>query len=651
MPMTTPTRDLGFVKVAAAVPPLRVADVRHNLHEIIRFAERADAERAQITVFPELSLTSYTAGDLFHQHLLLDAAAEALLQLAAASARIRSVLVVGFPLAHEGSLFNTAAVVSGGAVRGLVPKTYIPGYKEYYEERWFASSRDLVGKEAHVGGRALPVGPDLLFRARARPDLILGVEICEDLWGPLPASSYQVLHGAQVIANLSASNELVGKADYRRALVAQQSARGICGYVYTSSGVHESTTDVVFGGHALIAEDGSLLTETQRFALEGELIVADIDIEHLLLDREHVTSFGDSVHALPPGPPWRFVEIDLPTWTESPFCRAVDPSPFIPRDDYERNRRTEEIFSIQAAGLVKRMSQTGITRLLLGLSGGLDSTLALLVAVRACEQLGLQPGSILALTMPGFGTSARTRANADRLARACGISLEEIDITKGCLQHFEDIRHDRGVEDVTFENVQARYRTMVLMNKANQLKALVVGTGDMSEIALGWNTFNADHIAHYNVNAGVPKTLVRYLVRWAGDHPRFAGARDVLQDILSTPSSPELVGDAAGRGVTQKTEEIIGPYELHDFFLYHFARWESRPTKILFLAEKAFAGKYDSPTIRKWLRVFVTRFFASQWKRSVMPDGPKVGSVALSPRGDWRMPSDAEVALWLEDLA
>jgi NAD+ synthase (glutamine-hydrolysing) len=651
MPTTTPARDFGFVKVAAAVPPLRVGDVRHNLQEIIRFAERADAEGAQITVFPELSITSYTAGDLFHQHLLLDAAAEALLQLAAASARIRGVLVVGFPLAHEGSLFNTAAVVSGGTVRGLVPKTYIPGYKEYYEERWFASSRDLVGKDVHLGGTTLPVGPDLLFRDRGRPDLILGVEICEDLWGPLPPSSYQVLHGAQIIANLSASNELVGKADYRRALVAQQSARGICGYVYTSCGVHESTTDVVFGGHALIAEDGGVLDESQRFSLEGELVVADIDIEHLLLDREHVTSFSDSVHALPPGPPWRFVEIDLPAWTETPFHRSVDPAPFIPRDDYERNRRTEEIFSIQTAGLVKRMSHTGITTLLLGLSGGLDSTLALLVAVRACEQLGLERSSILALTMPGFGTSARTRSNAERLARACGVTLEEIDITRGCLQHFEDIRHDKSVEDVTFENVQARYRTMVLMNKANQVKGLVVGTGDLSEIALGWNTFNADHIAHYNVNAGVPKTLVRYLVRWAGDHPRFAGVRDVLQDILGTPISPELVSGGEGRSVAQKTEEIIGPYELHDFFLYHFARWESRPTKILFLAEKAFAGKYDPPTIRKWLRVFVTRFFASQWKRSVMPDGPKVGSVALSPRGDWRMPSDAEVTLWLEDLA
>ena len=650
--MSTPnTRpDFGFVRVAAAVPPLKVADLDFNLRQILAFARRADDEGAQLVVFPELSLTSYTAGDLFHQHLLLDQAVESLLEIAEASAGLRPLLIVGFPLAAEGNLFNTAAVISAGTIHGLVPKTYIPGYKEYYEERWFAASRDLVAREVTIGNRRVPIGTDLLFRAREVPDLVIGVEICEDLWGPLPPSSFQVLHGAHLVANLSASNELVGKADYRRSLVAQQSARGICAYIYASCGVGESTQDVVFGGHAMVAEDGALLGESRRFARDGDLLVTDVDIEHLRLDRERTTSFGDSVHAFP-AMAWRTVDVDVPPYAGPPLRRVVDPTPFIPTDDAERNRRTEEVISIQTSGLATRLSHSGIDHLVVGLSGGLDSTLALLVAVRAFDALDLPRTQIFAFTMPGFGTSSRTRGNAERLAHACGVSLETIDITDGCLQQFRDIGHDRAVQDVTFENVQARYRTMILMNKANQLRALVLGTGDLSEIALGWNTFNGDHMSHYNVNAGVPKTLVRYLVGWVAAQPRFADARPVLDDVLNTPISPELLpGDRPGT-VFQKTEEIIGPYELHDFFLYHFARWASRPAKIQQLAEHAFAGRYDAGTIRTWLRLFVTRFFANQWKRSVMPDGPKVGSVALSPRGDWRMPSDAEVALWLQDLA
>ena len=441
----------------------------------------------------------------------------------------------------------------------------------------------------------------------------------------------------------------MGKADYRRALVSQQSARGICGYVYSSCGIGESSQDVVFGGHALVAEDGAILAESQRFSLEGELIVADVDVEHLRLDRERVTSFADSIHAFPPMT-WRQVDVDLRQDASQPLRRTIDAAPFIPTDDYERNRRTEEIFSIQTSSLVKRMSHSGINRLVLGLSGGLDSTLALLVALRAFEMLKLRRDGIFAFTMPGFGTSSRTRGNAERLATASGVSLQEIDITAGSMRQFQDIGHDPAVEDVTFENVQARYRTMILMNKANQLRALVLGTGDLSEIALGWNTFSGDHMSHYNVNAGIPKTLVRYLLGWVAAQPQFADVKEVLQDILDTPISPELVSSGRGAAVVQRTEEIIGPFELHDFFLYHFARWESRPTKILFLARQAFGTQYDEATIRKWLRVFVTRFFGNQWKRSVMPDGPKVGSVALSPRGDWRMPSDAEVGLWLADL-
>jgi len=648
--MSTDSRpDFGFVRVAAAVPPLRVADVDFNLKQILDLARKADADGAQVVVFPELCLTGYTAGDLFHQHLLLDRAADALLALVDASSAIRPFLVVGVPLAAEGRLFNTAAVVGQGGIHGLVPKTYIPGYKEYYEERWFASARDLVATEARVGDRVVPVGSDLLFRARGTGDLLIGVEICEDLWGPLPPSSFQALHGAHLIVNLSASNELVGKADYRRSLVAQQSARAICAYIYASCGVGESSQDVVFGGHAMLAENGVVLGDSRRFAREGDLLVADVDIEHLRLDRERTTSFGDSLRAFPPMD-WRIVDVDLPPHAGVPVRRALDPAPFVPRDDAERNRRTEEILSIQAAGLVKRLSHAGIERLVIGLSGGLDSTLALLVAAQAFDELGLPRADVHALTMPGFGTSSRTRANAERLARACGVSLETIDITEGCLQQFRDIGHDRTVQDVTFENVQARYRTMILMNRANQLRALVLGTGDLSEIALGWNTFNGDHMSHYNVNAGVPKTLVRHVVGWAASQPRFASARAVLDDVLSTPISPELLAGGEPGAVFQRTEEIIGPYELHDFFLYHFARWESRPAKIQALAEQAFEGRYDAATVRRWLRVFVTRFFGNQWKRSVMPDGPKVGSVALSPRGDWRMPSDADVALWLDDL-
>ncbi len=648
--MTTDTRlDFGFVRVAAAVPRLEVANLAFNVRQILALARKAEDEGAQIVVFPELSLTSYTAGDLFHQHLLLDRAVESLLEVAKASVDLRPMLVVGFPLAAEGNLFNTAAVVSGGEIHGLVPKTYIPGYKEYYEERWFASSRDLVAAEVSLHGHRVPIGCDLLFRARPGSDVVIGVEICEDLWGPLPPSSFQVLHGAHLILNLSASNELVGKADYRRALVLQQSARGICAYVYASCGTGESTQDVVFGGHAMIAEDGAMVAESERFSQESEMIVADVDVEHLRLDRERTTSFGDSLRAFP-AMAWRTVDVELPTHAGTPLQRPIDPAPFIPRDDAERNRRTREIISIQTSGLVKRLSHAGLGRLVVGLSGGLDSTLALLIAVRAFDVLRLPRASILTCTMPGFGTSARTRANAERLAHACGVSLETIDITKGCLQQFRDIGHDPSVHDVTYENVQARYRTMVLMDRANQLKALVLGTGDLSEIALGWNTFNGDHMSHYNVNAGVPKTLVRYLVGWVAAQPAFAAARAILDDILNTPISPELVpGDQPG-AVFQRTEDIIGPYELQDFFLYHFARWESRPAKIQCLAEQAFAGRYDAATIRRWLRVFVTRFFGNQWKRSVMPDGPKVGSVALSPRGDWRMPSDADVALWLEDL-
>lgn len=644
----TPNK-FNYIRIAAAIPKLKVGDINYNIKELLKLATEADSKNIQILVFPELCITGYTLGDLFHQQLLLEGAKEALHNIQIASRQLKSIILVGLPLAFEGKVFNMAAVVAKGKILGIIPKTYIPGYKEFYEERWFASARDLIGKEINIFGSKVLIGTDILFRSKENPEVIIGVEICEDLWGPLPPSSFQVLRGATIIANLSASNELVGKADYRRMLVSQQSARGICGYVYASCGVHESTTDVVFGGHSLIAENGAVLTESKRFNQESEMIISEMDIDHLLLDRERTTSFGETIHEAPKRE-FRFVDVGLPYLKSGSLNRYIDPRPFIPQDNSERNKRVEEIFSIQTAGLVKRLSQAAIKNIILGLSGGLDSTLTLLVAVKACQLLNLPLKNIRAFTLPGFATTKRTKSNAIKLAQALGTNIETIDITPGSLQQLKDIAHDEKNQDVTFQNVQARYRTMILMNKANQLKGLVLGTGDLSEIALGWNTFTGDHISHYNVNASIPKTLVKYLVDWASKQPSFSPAKKILVDILDTPISPELISNRNKKGISQKTEELIGPYELHDFFLYHFARWASSLAKIQFLAEKAFRGKYKPKIIKKWLKIFITRFFHNQWKRSVMPDGPKVGSVALSPRGDWRMPSDAEVTLWLKDL-
>jgi len=638
----------GFMRVAAAVPKMKVGDINYNVAQILDLAKKAAHKGASVVVFPELSITGYTLGDLFHQQLVIQKAKEALGQIAEASRKIKIVIMVGLPMALESKLFNVAAVISRGKILGIVPKTHIPGYKEFYEERWFSSAYDLSDKEAHLFGYDVPVGTDILFKAKNNPGVILGVEICEDLWIPIPPSSFQVVRGATIIANLSASNELIGKADYRKILVSQQSARGICGYIFTSCGVHESTTDVVFGGHAIIAENGSVLTESERFQLDGELIISEIDTEHLLSDRERTSSFGDSVDDKIKKY-FRFVDFELETPPLSELSRYIDPTPFVPSNPAEKDKRAEEIFAIQTIGLAKRLNQSNIKKVILGLSGGLDSTLALLVAVKTFKLLGVSLKDIYAYTMPGFATTKRTKSNAIKLAEALGVNIEEIDITKGATGHLKEIGHDVKTQDLTFQNVQARYRTLILMDKANLLKGLVLGTGDLSEIALGWNTFTGDQISHYNVNASIPKTLVKHLVRWISEQKDFKSAHPTLKDIIDTPISPELV-KGKGEKITQKTEDLIGPYELHDFFLYHFIRWNSGPAKILFLAEKVFAGKYKPEIIKKWLTLFITRFFKNQWKRSVMPDGPKVGSVALSPRGDWRMPSDAEVSLWLKEL-
>jgi len=646
--MGNKVNQFGFIKVAAAVPKLRVGDVDYNLKETLQLAERGAKSGASVIVFPELGLTGYTCADLFHQRNLLKKAKEALVAVKKASRNLNTVLVVGLPFSMGGRIFNVGAVVAKGAILGLVPKTYIPGYKEFYEERWFASARDLLTKEILVDGESVPIGTDLLFRFENMSEAVLGVEICEDLWVPIPPSSFQVVAGATIITNLSASNDLVGKADYRKNLIAQQSARGVCGYIYSSCGVHESTTDVVFGGHALIAENGNIISENERFSRDSNLIFSDIDLEHLSLDRERQTSFGESIHEST-RKNFRFLDVSLSISASRSFDRYVNPWPFVPQDPAERSKRAEEIFAIQSAGLAKRLEQARIKHLVIGVSGGLDSTLALLVAVKTAGLLGLSLENIHTYTLPGFATTKRTKSNAIKLAEALGVSIETIDITKGSLQQLKDISHDTKTQDLTFENVQARYRTLTLMDKANQLGGIVVGTGDLSEIALGWNTFTGDQISHYNVNASIPKLLVKYLVEWVSDQGDFVKAKKVLRDILATPISPELVRNGK-KGITQKTEDLIGPYELHDFFLYHMVRWGSSPKKILFLAEKAFNRKYKPEVIHKWLKVFVSRFFRNQWKRSVMPDGPKVGSVALSPRGDWRMPSDADGRLWLDEL-
>jgi len=645
------TAPFGFLRVAAACPPVAVADPERNAAATLEFVARAEGRGAQVLVLPELGLTGYTCGDLFFSLSTLVAGAERALERILRETRGRpTVLVVGLPLLQGGRLFNAAAVVQGGRVLGVVPKTFLPGYKEYYEERWFSSSREAREGEVRLAGHAVPFGTDLIFQLPEDPGVALAVEICEDLWAPIPPSSRHAVAGATVILNPSASNDLVAKAEYRRELVRQQSGRTLSAYVYANAGVHESTTDLVFGGHLLVAENGVLLAEGERFRREGELVVTDVDVERLRVERARQTSFADAVHAAAPS--YRTVPLEpVPAPEPHRLVRAVDPHPFVPRDPATLDERCREVFSIQTAGLARRIEHVGVKRVVLGLSGGLDSTLALLVCVRTFDLLALPRAGILAVTMPGFGTTTRTRESARHLAAEAGVELREIDIRPACEQHIRDIGldpDDRGSH--TFQNLQARERTQILMDLANKEGGFVVGTGDLSEIALGWSTFAGDHIAMYAVNGSVPKTLVRRLVEWVASHHATGAERDVLGRVLETPVSPELVPPAGDGAIAQKTEDLVGPYELHDFFLFCLLRWGAGPRKILFLAEHAFAGRHDAAVLRKWLAVFLRRFFAQQWKRSVMPDGPKVGSVSLSPRGDWRMPSDALPDAWLREL-
>nr|WP_308506261.1 NAD(+) synthase [uncultured Agathobaculum sp.] len=629
----------GFVKIAAATPDLRVADCAYNASEIIKQAKQAAAKGAHLIVFPELCLTGYTCGDLFLQQTLLDGALAALETVCRETAGLNAAVVVGLPLMQQGKLFNVAAVLCGGKIEGIVPKQFIPNYSEFYEARHFVSGAgvpfqtvSLLGQDTLFAG-----GEPLVFQCNGMPDFSFGVEICEDLWVADPPSTRLAQAGATVIVNLSASDEIIGKGSYRRDLVRQQSARLLCAYLYADAGFGESTQDLVFAGHDLIAENGALLAESRLF--DRGVIYADIDVQRLMHERRRMNTF--TVEHSP-----MVAALEIQPGANALADRTFPRTPFVPASKALRDERCEEILTLQATGLATRLRHTHARTAVVGLSGGLDSTLALIVLVHAFDMLGLDRKGILAVTMPCFGTTARTKGNAEKLADAYGVTLQTVDIKAAVDQHFSDIGQSKDDLSVTFENGQARMRTLVLMNLANKNGGMVVGTGDLSELALGWATYNGDHMSMYGVNASIPKTLVRYLVAYEADRA-IGELSDVLYDVLDTPVSPELLPPKDGE-ISQKTEDLVGPYELHDFFLYYMLRFGYPPRKIYRIARKTFAGAYDDATIKKWLVTFIRRFFTQQFKRSCLPDGPKVGTVTLSPRGDWRMPSDACAALWLE---
>ena len=637
----------GFITVAAGTPKIRVADCRYNAEQIFTLMREADKQGVKVLALPELCLTGYTCGDLFLQETLLRGAEEGLKTILEATKNLDLVAAIGLPVRDRwhNKLYNCAAVIQKGEILGLVPKTYVPNYGEFYEQRWFASSDGPRGvdDDFELCGQSVCLNSNGVFACDSMPDLVIGVEICEDLWAPEPPSTSLARRGATLILNLSASNETVGKAAYRRSLVTGQSGRLVCGYVYADAGEGESTTDLVFTGHNLIAENGTLLTE-RRFGTG--LTISEIDVEKLAAERRRMNTFTFPTD----GPDvWR-MSFDLPL-TRTRLTRHVSPTPFVPEDPESRQARCSEILCIAALGLKKRLEHTGARTAVVGLSGGLDSTLAVLITALAMQMLGRPATDIIAVTMPCFGTTDRTKSNAVLLAERLGTTLRTVDISQSVRSHFKDIGHDPEDHSVTYENAQARERTQVLMDIANATGGLVIGTGDLSELALGWCTYNGDHMSNYAVNAGIPKTLVRHLVSFISDDkeaedPKLSG---VLEDILDTPVSPELLPAVQGE-ISQKTEDLVGPYELHDFFLYYVIRWGYAPRKVLRLAERAFAGKYERSVLLKWLKNFYRRFFSQQFKRSCLPDGPKVGTVALSPRGDWRMPSDAVAALWMEEL-
>lgn len=631
----------GFIKTAAGTIDVQVADVQTNTDTILARVRQADAAGVDLLTLPELCLTGYTCGDLFFSDCLLGAVEPALARILEQTAALSTVFTVGLPLRFGGKLYNCAAVVRAGRLLGVVPKTYLPNYGEFYEQRQFSSASVLGGNiyDLTLCGQSVPFGTDLLFACAELPDYTFGVELCEDLWVPCPPSTRLTAGGAAIIANLSASDEVIGKADYRRMLVSATSARLACGYIYCSASPTESTQDMVFSRHHLIAENGTILAENEPFA-DAELTITEIDVQRLMHERHRTTSY-DTVPGL------RQIVFHQ-SLRRTQLTRPIAPNPFVPPYDEQLRARAEAILRIQSQGLKKRIEHTHAKTVVLGISGGLDSTLALLVCARAFDLCGRSRKQIQCVTMPCFGTTKRTKSNAVKLCEELGVSVQEVNITAAVRQHFADIGHDESVHDVTYENCQARERTQVLMDIANQSGGLVIGTGDLSELALGWATYNGDHMSMYAVNCSVPKTLVRYIVQYeaASSAPALQA---VLLDILDTPVSPELLPADENGQIAQKTEDLVGPYELHDFFLYHTLRFGTRPRKLFRMAKYAYAGKYDDETIRHWLKTFCRRFFQQQFKRSCIPDGPKVGSVTLSPRGDWRMPSDASSRLWLSE--
>ncbi|MCD6654197.1 MAG: NAD(+) synthase [Sulfurovum sp.] len=628
----------GYYRVGAGVNKTAVGNPAKNAKEILTLIHEAHAKEVSVVVFPELTLTGYTASDLLLNQTLISKQQEALEDILKNIEKINTVVILGAALIYADRLYNCALVVQSGNILGVVPKSYLPNKKEFYEKRQFTSGRDIIQSIIGLLDKEVPFGVDLLFSDSK--DMTFGVELCEDLWAVTPPSNHMASNGANLLFNLSASNELVGKSEYREELVRTQSARCMAAYVYSSAGVGESTTDTVFGGHSIISEYGTTLSQNERFSLQNTLITADVDLERLRWLRLNESSFCDGRHKKT-----RIIKVS-PMPKVSKLQRDINPTPFVPSHYAEKKRRCEEIVQIQAHGLIKRMSHTHIKKAVIGVSGGLDSTLALLSTHKAFEIMGWEHKNIIAVTMPGFGTTSRTKSNAVKLCKALGVTLKEIDITDISHKEFEAIEHDRTIHSVTYENVQARARTSILMNLANKEGGLVIGAGDLSEIALGWSTYNGDHMSMYALNCGIPKTLIKYVIEYFMAEENISS---ILKDILDTPISPELLPHDKDT-ISQETEAIIGPYELHDFFLYHIIKYGAKPSKVLYLAQKAFDDTHDKETIKKWLTLFIKRFFTQQFKRSCMPDGPKVGTICLSPRADWRMPSDADADAWLEEL-
>ncbi len=635
-------RTDGYLRIASAIPRVKIADVAYNCDAIIQLSEQAESQGASIVVFPELSLSAYTCADLFHQCKLREDCIDGLKRIANSDVARRITIVVGLPLLYQGALYNCAAVVDNGAISGIVPKSFLPNYGEYYEKRWFTSGASLVGKTLKVGNEEIPFGVDLLFRKGAAT---FAIEICEDLWVPIPPSSYAALKGANLILNLSATNEVVGKNAYLLDLIKQQSARLRAAYMYSSAGFGESSTDLVFSGNAVICENGKVLGQSQRFAADSQIVLADVDLQLLDRERSVANSFADCSYAN--DREYLEIELAMPNYDErltvdvnNHLLRPIKRYPFVPEGEEQRDARCREIINIQSEGLKRRLAHLGNAKAVIGISGGLDSTLALLVTVEAFDRLKLPRTNIYAITMPGFGTTSRTKTNADTLMRQLGVTALEISIAEAARQHLKDIDHSEEIHDATYENAQARERTQILMDYANKVGGIVIGTGDLSELALGWCTYNGDHMSMYGVNGSIPKTLVRHLVKWFVDVATDEDLKLALLDVLDTPVSPELIPADSNDNIVQKTEDLVGPYELHDFFIYNYIRHGYSPNKIYRLALQAFAGEYPDDVIEKWLRTFMRRFYSQQFKRSCMPDGPKVGSVCFSPRGDWRMPSD-----------